>query len=406
MTLVPHQGDAYLGVGTLDLTCGHGSRYIQVRFQAVNGKPVMALPGSPDGKYGRGTSLIRLGTPDESFVFVTAFSGTLGVVGESMYVLRGADQECVSFSAYVLNCLVPGFDLEWTLGDWRIASTRTPCAYDLTRVSLPAHEINLTHTLTVTRHDEKPFRWHELQPALESLLSFLSFANCARISAPVIHGHSRDGGIEFFRFEGPSRSLPTNRRSWATDVNQNALGDGLSLFVQATESPFWVNIFNRVIDWQILAEMSTYDSDTQPLFTVQMLLEMLSFVVLVEDANLLGEDGYAKLPASDRITLLCGHTGQKIAIEVKELEAVNRFCRDNSIKNIGELITALRNKLIHPTKRNREYLEQVPRPVHMTAIVAGLQIASLVILKVMGYNGAYYDTISSEERTVPWAAPR
>lgn len=404
MTLVPHQGDAYPGVGTLELRCGHGSRYIQVSFHAESGKRVNNLPGSPDGKYGPGTSLMRLGTPDESFVFITAFSKPSGVVGESMHVLRGADQKCVKFSVYVLNCLVPGFDVEWTLGDWRIASERTPCAYDLTRVSLPAHEINLTHALTITRHDKKPFRWCDLHPALETFLSFLSFANCARISAPVIHGFSRDGDIKFFRFEGPSRSLPTNRRSWATDLNPDALNDGLSLFVKATESPFWVNIFNRVIEWQILAEMSTYDSDTQPLFTVQMLLEMLSFVVLVEDANLLGEDGYAKLPASDRITLLCGHTGQKIAIQARELDAVDRFCRDNSITNIGELITSLRNKLIHPTKRNREYLERVPPLVHMTAIRAGLQIASLVILKMMGYTGPYYDTSSSEERTVPWAA--
>jgi hypothetical protein len=84
----------------------------------------------------------------------------------------------------------------------------------------------------------------------------------------------------------------------------------------------------------------------------------------------------------------------------KELEA---FCRANSITTIGELIAALRNKLIHPTKKTRQYLDQVPEGIRRLAVYLGLQIASLTTLKVIEYRGMYYDTVDDAAKTVPWA---
>jgi hypothetical protein len=100
--------------------------------------------------------------------------------------------------------------------------------------------------------------------------------------------------------------------------------------------------------------------------------------------------------------LLCGHSGQKITLEFKWNDARAEFCAANSINNIGELITVLRNKLIHPTKKNREYLDRVPPGVRAAAVYAGIQIASLVMLKTMGYRGQYFDIVLHELRTVPW----
>jgi hypothetical protein len=226
--------------------------------------------------------------------------------------------------------------------------------------------------------------------------------NCSRISAPVIYGYGTNGAVECFRFETPRRALPTNRRTWATELGEDAVRDALSLFLKTTEGSFWASILDRAIEWQILTETVLYDSREQALFTVQMVLEMLSFVVLVEDAQILGEDGYAKLPASDRITLLCGHSSQKVALDFPWNDALAPFCAANSINNVGELITALRNKLIHPTKKNREYLDRVPPSVRVAAVYAGIQIASLVMLKAIGYRGKYFDIIHHELRTVPW----
>ena len=401
MTLVPHQGIACSGTGTLELACRPGNRYIGVTFYPPATQTTPTLPGSADGKFGSGTSLMRLPLSDDFFVFVTAGPNPT-LHGESRLVIGGSERECASFSVHLLNCLIPGSDVAWTTGDWRISSTQTACSYDLARVSMPAYEINLTHTLTVTRRDRRSFPWSQVESTVTSLLAFLGFINCSPVTAPVTYGYDSGRAINCFRFEAPQRSVPTNRRTWATDLSDSHLQDAFSSFLKATESPFWATVLRRAIEWQILTE--TVDSQEQALFTVQMLLEMLSFAVLVEDAEILGADGYSKLPASDKITLLCGHTGQNVTIDFRgHLHAVSAFCEANSINNIGELISQLRNKLIHPTKNNREYLDRVPPVVRWAAVQAGIQIASLVLLKAMNYKREYYDIIDHETRLVPWA---
>ena len=174
-------------------------------------------------------------------------------------------------------------------------------------------------------------------------------------------------------------------------------------FVNISQGPFWASVLERAIDWQIMAENAMYSYIEQALFTAQTLLEMLSYVVLVEDRAILGEDGYSKLPASDRITLLCGYSSQKVALQSSWDDALKQFCSGYSIKNVGELIAFIRNKLIHPTKKNREYLDRVPSKVRRFAVSAALQIASLVMLKAMGYSGTYFDTLEHEIKTVPWS---
>jgi len=147
----------------------------------------------------------------------------------------------------------------------------------------------------------------------------------------------------------------------------------------ALQNDFWKNILQRAIEWQILTEASLLDSADQALFTVQMLLELLLFVLLVEDAMVLGDDGYSKLPASDRISLLCSRSSQGVLVQNAHHKELEAFCRANSITTIGELIAALRNKLIHPTKKNRQYLDQVPEGIRRLAVYLGLQIASLTM---------------------------
>ena len=165
---------------------------------------------------------------------------------------------------------------------------------------------------------------------------------------------------------------------------------------------FWASVLERSIDWGCLSEASLIDSPDQALFTVQMLLELLSFVRLVEESSLLGESGYGKLPAADKITLLCSRSEQVVRVQDMGDGLVQSFCQANSVNTVGELIAVLRNKLTHPTKRNREYLDRVAPSVKYAAAQIGQQIAALTILRVIGYRGMYYDIPDHEAKMVPW----
>ncbi len=181
MTLVPHQGDSCSGVGTVELACGAATRHLRIKFEQTDGKAVSSLQGSVDGSYGVGTSFMRLPLSENFFVFVTSgFSQKL--TGESTLITSDSERDCDHFEIYLLNCLTPSTDTSWTFGDWLVSSVRTRCAYDLTRVSLPTHELNLTHKLTLTRKDQRAFRWSNVASEFDKLLLFLSFANCSRVS--------------------------------------------------------------------------------------------------------------------------------------------------------------------------------------------------------------------------------
>lgn len=402
MTLVPHDGDIRSGTGTIHLFCGGAQRHLRVHFDQTDGKSLSALPQSPDGKFGPATTHMRLPLGGLFYVFVTSGFHTRTLVGESRLITADSHVRYQTLELYVLNTLIPQTKTTWSLGDWIATLVMTPCSYDLTRVSLPINEINLTHRLVLHRKDGLSFSWNDVEAQVDQLLLFLSFANCSRVSAPISYGRT-NGTLEWFRFEAPDRTFPTNRRSWATRLTPQQLDEARESFISAIENPFWGSIIRRAVTWQGLVDLARYESNEQALLTVQMLLEMLSYVVLVEDAAFLSADGYSKLPAADRITVLCAYSNQSISIAHGGVKELQTFCASNSIANAGGLIAALRNKLIHPTKKNREYLARVPSGAQGIAVNAGLQIASLTLLKSIGYMGVYFDTFTHDVVAVPWS---
>lgn len=401
MILVPHQGETCSGTGTIELACGGAKRHLLVQFEQTDDKEVPELLASTDGKYGRGTSFMRLPHSEDFYVFVTSTSLEGSQIGESDLIKGDITQECESYDIYLFNTLIPEVDSNLILNKWHIKSLRTECAYDLTRVSLPNHEINLTHKLVLKEESGKSFQWEHAKADIEKLLTFLGFVNCTHISAPVIYGHNNKK-VQFFQFSTPKRVVPSNRRSWATNISKDDFQNALSCFISTTENAFWENILNRAIEWQILAEGAIPDSLEQALSTTQMLLEMLSYVLLVEDSAVLSEDGYSKLPAADKINLLCSHINHQVTLQLNHSQEVQSFCASNSINSVGGLITSIRNKLTHPTKKNREYLDRVPQNVRVTAVFLGIQVASLAILRIIGYKGKFYDIINHEKKFVPW----
>lgn len=401
MTLLPHQGGAQPGRGTIELVCGGARRELRVRFRRQDGQGIGKLPSSKDGKYGIGTGLMRIPLSTEFFVFVTSTSdGEL--IGESQIIGGDIGTRCHKLVLQLVNCLLPAADVDFRIDDLKFSLQRTKQAYDLTRARLPSVEINLTHELTIKRTDSRPITWESVSSAVGRLLNFLSFVNCSSIPDPVCYGYL-SGKPVFFRFESPERTIPTNRRTWATNLGASALQNAFSKFLAATKDEYRAEIFERAIGWQILAEKALRDSWSQPLSTTQMLLEMLSYVVLVEDQKVLSEDGYAKLPASDRIMLLCAQTRQVSDLPFDVFKDLKQFCLANSIINVGELISGIRNKLIHPTKKNREYLSKVPAGARFAAIDCGMQIASLSLLHIMTYKSEFFDVISHKVMRVPWA---
>jgi hypothetical protein len=403
ITLLPHNGTTHKGTGEIELWCGPAVRHLRVVFKPDDDKTT-TLPNAPDNQYGRGTCFASTPFSIPFFLFVTSSQSDTTVIGEADIITGDEDCECGHLEAFLLNCLMPASNVNWSFGDWDAVLTRTECAYSLVRLSIPTQEINLTHKLVFARRDGAAFSWREARSALARFQDFIGFVNNSPISSPIIFGH-KEQHRPFIRFQTPKTSVPTNRRTWATYVSESNLELAASHFQAKLEDEYWGNIICRAVDWLALADAACQQSSAQALSTVQMVLELLSYATLVEGEGVVSEAGYGKLPALDKINLLCSVSNQPAGIQSRYRTRTQEFCAANSIKNVGELISTIRNKTVHPTKKNREYVEQIPPEVYSSAITIGIQIASLAILKKIEYMGTFYDSFNElRVKAVPWVS--
>src|ERR1700693_302518 len=162
MTLVPHDGDTRSGTGTIHLFCGGAQRHLRAHFDQTDGKSFSKLPKSPDGKFGRGTARMQVPLAIPFFLFVTSAARARRLIGESQLITGDPQVKYRTLELYLLNMLIPETDTTWTLGEWTATLERTPCSYDLTRLSLPINEINLTHRLVFHRKDGLSFCWRDV----------------------------------------------------------------------------------------------------------------------------------------------------------------------------------------------------------------------------------------------------
>jgi hypothetical protein len=119
--------------------------------------PCRPFRQAPMERFGVATTHMRLPLGGLFFAFVTGGFHTPTLVGESRLITADSHVRYQALELYVLNTLIPQTNATWTFGDWIATLERTPCSYDLTRVSLPINEINLTHRLVLHRKDGLSF---------------------------------------------------------------------------------------------------------------------------------------------------------------------------------------------------------------------------------------------------------
>ena len=114
MTLLPHQGEPRSGSGAVQLRCGGGVRCLQVSFNSTDDKLAYVLPPSLDNRYGKGTSLMRLASSKDFYIFATAGFNGPELVGESKLIQGDESLNCDRIDVYLINCLIPAANTDWT----------------------------------------------------------------------------------------------------------------------------------------------------------------------------------------------------------------------------------------------------------------------------------------------------
>ncbi len=136
--------------------------------------------------------------------------------------------------------------------------------------------------------------------------------------------------------------------------------------------------------------------------------ELLAYSILVEHFHWLSADGFAKLGAAESMRLLFRWAGLPIDIPT-ELTNLSAIAKGNNWPDSPSAMTEIRNKLTHPTKKNRDAYKKYGVGAITDTWTLGLWYLELCLLRLFEYNGTYGSRLkkmrySGAVEPVPWAA--
>jgi hypothetical protein len=290
---------------------------------------------------------------------------------------------------------------------WRITIDQLPQISEL-ESQMRAGGYAIAHVARVERADGKPFRPAQLQNLLEPLGLFLSFVRGSWSTPVLVVGYTNQQGRVWEQWTTPDMfRIPFRAAvsSWFPSQRPYEIRDLFARFCERWVDREWREVLRVAIIYYLAANESDGNWEIK-LVVAQSALELLAHTVLVEQENALSEKGFEPLSASDKIRLL--QMWAKLPKGIPDtLGTLQDAARKEKWGDGAEAITQLRNLFTHPNKqRIRRYFEASEGVAWAVCQLALLYI-ELVLLRLLGYQGVYYDRIehkwAGEVKPVPWA---
>lgn len=263
----------------------------------------------------------------------------------------------------------------------------------------------ITYSGKIKKQDGSFFAHSDAEELLDAFSWYCSFAVGRWVGAFLLRGTDATGATAWQSLSGRRVEPYVYRTSWLDFLDANIFKGPFPGFLELWLDPDWHEVLLTVIHWYLAAN-SLSGAMEGSIVQTQTAFELLSSVVLVEQKTWLSTGGYEKLPAADRIRLLLHWAGIPTDIPTA-LSAL--YCRASS-ENWGdtaEAMTAIRNMITHPTKRNRNKFAANSFQTRLDIWNLGLWNLELCLLRLFGYNGVYANRLThkwgGQTEIVPWA---
>lgn len=255
----------------------------------------------------------------------------------------------------------------------------------------------ITHAVRVERENGATFGLGRAQKILDRLGTFLSFSFGRRTRPFHIHGYrglcGRKWAILDLRPPLPIFPIPHGTPPWLPQTGDGTnLGVDLSSafngFMSLAEDPGTLVILDRVIDWYSAA-LASFGSPAS-IVLAQAGLELLASRRISTEMKL-SEKGRERLDATDQLRLLLA--GTELPLDIPPgLPELSR-----GVFSGPEAVTKARNEAVHPTERPRLTKAQT-----VEAQAIAIWYLEMLLLRMMGHDGEYWDRLQKENRPVPW----
>lgn len=290
--------------------------------------------------------------------------------------------------------------IEFNVNDYKIVIDKS---YDynkeLHRELVSKNGSIITHTGRIYRKNMEPFKTKNIDDLIHRIATALSFACGRYINIPNAFGF-KDGKNTYRAWY---KMMSTDYRfvfKWTTTIsNYHNFEKYMSLMCKKLENSYYNTTILNIVDWYIGALNGINMGNN--IISIQTALEMLSYVVLVEDESLLSQSEYDSRPANQNIRAFLKKCSidNKIPESAHLPEDIIDFFDDGV-----DLLTYYRNSVVHPSKRKRN--------IHLgfedmwNTILLGVNYIELSILYIINYRGEYTnrfkDYCFGDVEIVPW----
>ncbi len=256
----------------------------------------------------------------------------------------------------------------------------------------------ITHTGELRRSDSRCFNYDEADDVLQAVYFFLSFLRGLWCGPILAFGRSNNRDI--WQEWATSRLTPWKYvESWfpcvAARENVVNLNQSFRGFMRKWKNGLWKDPIKHSIHWYVESNIGAGGVEGS-IVLIQTALELLSWLYFVEDPATAtsGAKRFEKVNAAEKIRCLLKASGisADIPVTLKQLktEAVTLEAPDGP-----EAFVRLRNAIVHPKKSKREAMLKTSVLARFEAKNLGLWYLELILLRVFGYEGEYYQRLKS-----------
>jgi hypothetical protein len=237
---------------------------------------------------------------------------------------------------------------------------------------------------------------------MNCLQYFLAFLNGAWCGPLIVNQNNT-----FLYYRNTFHSPYEYRHSLVTILNPFPIFNLSMNFSHFYFDKYWSLIIRRLIHTYIVCNDSSQLTVEMGLALIQTSLESMAYIFLVEVAGAsISKRKYEKLSASLRIKYLL----EKFRIPTQipqSLQSLGNTGARLRLNNGPDILTKLRNLLVHPTKKNREEFDAFDATSKIEAWILAMWYFELCLLHLLGYRGNYCSRVKdnqkrTNERTVPW----
>jgi hypothetical protein len=250
----------------------------------------------------------------------------------------------------------------------------------------------LTHVAEVQRPGF-PLAPSELQNILDALYWIFTFMRGAK-TGPVLPSFGFPFVKNWISAAPWTVNEPRRVDSWMPDRSSIDINSFFETFIARWNDPKWNEALRTTIAWYVAANAPSSPSEAK-ITLCQIALEVLASLQEQESSC-----------AHERIRGLL--EGLNIPTKVPpRLRALHDYATKRGI-DAPECLTQIRNKLEHPTAKNRRAAEAFDGITRTQAAQYGIELFELCLLAIMNYRGKYARRAfqgwkGEDEIPVPWA---